>query len=448
MGNINDSTGHLMNFRKTIITLLLGGLLLTACSSFLETPTNRKTPLTAMPTATSILPGGEYPTAILAAQQALSAMLGIDPGEIVLIGYLSASWNDACLNLGGADEACAEVATPGYQVVLKSGDRFYVFHTNQDGSQIRQELEPANLPQAALEARQALAARLDLAHELLVSVISVEAVNWPDACLGISKAGEMCAQVITPGYRVLLEAGGKQYEYHTDETGGRVVLLENILSFSGKSAAPSLTWQSSIDPCLQVEINGLGATYADCDNLSATGVLLNQRADELAGWLINFAPFQAETAAGTIELLGEGTRTATPAEQRAVAEWARVVLAELQSDRSSAAQGLALAWHREGGLAGFCSDIMVYTYGAVLATDCTVEPAETRSLQLESAQLEQLYAWLDEFQSIEVDQTDPATADAMTEELLLNGTGSQLADEADQQSLIDFVMTLFQQAMQ
>jgi hypothetical protein len=35
----------------------------------------------------------------------------------------------------------------------------------------------------------------------------------------------MYAQVITPGYRVVLEAGGQRYEYHTD-TGRFVVLCE------------------------------------------------------------------------------------------------------------------------------------------------------------------------------------------------------------------------------
>jgi hypothetical protein len=34
----------------------------------------------------------------------------------------------------------------------------------------------------------------------------------------------MCTMVITPGYRVILEAGGKQYDYHTDASGDVVRL--------------------------------------------------------------------------------------------------------------------------------------------------------------------------------------------------------------------------------
>lgn len=50
----------------------------------------------------------------------------------------------------------------------------------------------------------------------IIEIVSVEPVDWPDACLGLARPDEACAQVITPGLRVLLSAGGRQYEYHTD----------------------------------------------------------------------------------------------------------------------------------------------------------------------------------------------------------------------------------------
>jgi hypothetical protein len=73
-------------------------------------------------------------------------------------------------------------------------------------------------------------AKEDLAQRLGVAVgqiglASVEAVEWSDTSLGCPQPGMMYAQVITPGYRVVLEAGGQSYEYHTD-TGRFVVLCE------------------------------------------------------------------------------------------------------------------------------------------------------------------------------------------------------------------------------
>jgi hypothetical protein len=56
-----------------------------------------------------------------------------------------------------------------------------------------------------------------------ISVISVEVTDWPDPSLGCPEPGLMYPQVITPGYRVVLEAQGTRYEYHTDASGQRVV---------------------------------------------------------------------------------------------------------------------------------------------------------------------------------------------------------------------------------
>ncbi|NJN97125.1 MAG: hypothetical protein HC875_25045 [Anaerolineales bacterium] len=58
-----------------------------------------------------------------------------------------------------------------------------------------------------------------------ITVVSVEPMEWPDASLGCPQEGMMYAQVITPGYLIVLEAQGQQYEYHTDQ-GTNVVLCQ------------------------------------------------------------------------------------------------------------------------------------------------------------------------------------------------------------------------------
>ncbi len=78
-------------------------------------------------------------------------------------------------------------------------------------------------PAAALNSRADLVQRLHVDPDTIM-LVSVEAVDWPNACLGIEAPGIMCAMVITPGYRVILEADGKQYEYHTNESGDAVKL--------------------------------------------------------------------------------------------------------------------------------------------------------------------------------------------------------------------------------
>ncbi|MBV6417499.1 MAG: hypothetical protein CMLOHMNK_02220 [Steroidobacteraceae bacterium] len=50
-----------------------------------------------------------------------------------------------------------------------------------------------------------------------VTIGSVEAVTWSDGALGCRTSGEMAIQVLTPGYRVIVVAGGEELEYHTDQ---------------------------------------------------------------------------------------------------------------------------------------------------------------------------------------------------------------------------------------
>lgn len=60
-------------------------------------------------------------------------------------------------------------------------------------------------------------------------VVSAQAVTWPDSCMGVIAPGRACAQVIVPGYRVVMEVGGREYQYHTDGPpqwlGGKRALL-------------------------------------------------------------------------------------------------------------------------------------------------------------------------------------------------------------------------------
>jgi hypothetical protein len=74
-------------------------------------------------------------------------------------------------------------------------------------------------PTAAAIAR--LAAQLGLA-EADVEVVSAEMTEFSDSCLGLGQANESCLQALTPGWLIMLSAGGQEYEVHTDETGEQV----------------------------------------------------------------------------------------------------------------------------------------------------------------------------------------------------------------------------------
>lgn len=77
-------------------------------------------------------------------------------------------------------------------------------------------LDPA-AAQMVDQAREHMAKKFAIAVDQ-ITVFSVQATIWPDAGLGCPQQGISYAQVETPGYLILLEAGGQTYNYHTDTT--------------------------------------------------------------------------------------------------------------------------------------------------------------------------------------------------------------------------------------
>jgi hypothetical protein len=76
-------------------------------------------------------------------------------------------------------------------------------------------------PDADVEAEPALAA---IASELGVArddldVVEVTPQVWPDTSLGCPRPDMLYAQVITPGFQILVDVNGDRIEFHADERG-------------------------------------------------------------------------------------------------------------------------------------------------------------------------------------------------------------------------------------
>jgi len=168
-----------------------------------------------------------------------------------------------------------------------------------------------------------------------IRLVSTEAVEWPDGCLGVAEEGLVCAQVITPGFRVMLEADGKKVEYRTNEDGTQI-------------------------------------------------------------------------------------RPAT----------------------------VAMAWKREGGIAGFCDDMTVYLSGEVHASSCNQDQyvAERLIDVLSEDEIAKFYEWLSKYGNVNIDASDPkGVADRMVVTLTFIGMGSrQMLSRSTEQELLTFAQELHQ----
>lgn len=170
------------------------------------------------------------PEAVRAATQALAALLGIGTNEITINQITQKDFKDGCLEIHEPGVMCTDVIVPGYVVDMTAAGTRYVYHSNMDGTVVKMEQTgpSTGLPvqgqdpivKAAIEF---LASQLQISNETIM-LVSKDAVDWPDACLGIHEPGVGCATVITPGYKIVLEYNGKQYVIHTDLTGTNIAL--------------------------------------------------------------------------------------------------------------------------------------------------------------------------------------------------------------------------------
>jgi hypothetical protein len=106
--------------------------------------------------------------------------------------------------------------------------------------------------------------------------------------------------------------------------------------------------------------------------------------------------------------------------------------------------GVLLEWQRTGGIAGFCDKVVVDAAYRVSVYNCRGEVEST--FPLTKTQRAPLDAWLETYQPIYFNQSDPAVADAMTVSLTFAGRGDQTATDEVIQSMLRFASELAAQA--
>jgi hypothetical protein len=86
---------------------------------------------------------------------------------------------------------------------------------------------PAAEAQAAAidAARRDAAQRLNTTPESL-QIDVVESRQWPDRSLGCPRSGVLYAQIVTPGYLIIVSSGSRRFEYHADDRGMAVFCQE------------------------------------------------------------------------------------------------------------------------------------------------------------------------------------------------------------------------------
>lgn len=282
---------------------------------------------------------------------------------------------------------------------------------------------PVDLTPAQRAALTALSEKLNLSVDK-ITLVSSEAVTWPNGCLGIVRMGVLCTQAEVPGFKIILEANGQKYEVHTNQDGSLALLAE------GAQAAGDVEQQV----IKQLAAN-LGLQESDISVVSSEEVEFGDACLGVAMEGVMCA--QVITPGRIIVLETNGMQY----EYHTTADGSRVQPATL-----------ALVWKREGGIAGFCDTLTVFLSGEVYANRCKGQPEgkmDTLAHILSATEQKQFSKWVSDFGQVSIDASDPkGVSDQMIITLNFWGTGNKQPTKAEQQVLLEFAQNLYQKMSQ
>ncbi|HSM71928.1 MAG TPA: hypothetical protein VK851_10330, partial [Anaerolineales bacterium] len=167
-------------------------------------------------------------------------------------------------------------------------------------------------------------------------VVENEVVEFNDGCLGVSMQDVMCAQVITPGHIIVLEADDIRYEYHTNEDGSRIQPATLALTWSRDGGIAGFCDRLTI--FLSGEIYGSQCKSEDGRMKTFATLLTVEERNQFNQWIGEYGEKTLDesdpkgTADGmllVIELFGYGKGKPGKSVQQEIFSWAQKVFQEL-----------------------------------------------------------------------------------------------------------------------
>jgi len=190
---------------------------------------------------------------------------------------------------------------------------------------------PVDIPPIQMKAIEALAQALETDGSN-VRVISSESVDWPDGCLGIAKPGILCSQIVTPGFRIVLESGGLQYEYHTNLDGSQVEPATDVMIWSRIGGIAGFCDKMTIFLPDGVYVNS-------CKGSAISGTLSKSELEQLMNWVKAYAGLDvtrsdnavADSMTVSIDFDGQGSGQPDAATQQQMFDLMGNIYARIQT---------------------------------------------------------------------------------------------------------------------
>jgi hypothetical protein len=175
-----------------------------------------------------------------------------------------------------------------------------------------------------------------------ISVISNEASDFPDSCLGVALPDVMCAEVITPGRTIVLQANAIQYEYHVSQDGSRVQPATYVLTWRREGGIAGLCDSLVIFRSGEIYGNRCAAV-TDGRMSSVSQLLASAEQAQFQSWLQQFGRLSmdasdpkavADRMTITLVFQGLGSQEASVREEKQMLELAATLHQRLFSEDS------------------------------------------------------------------------------------------------------------------
>ncbi len=316
---------------KSLWVLLIGLALIMAACQPAFAPTQELP--AALPTATvpPVTPT-HIPVDLTPAQRAaiatLAQSLGLKAEQIKVVSTEAVTWPNGCLGVQRLGVLCTQLVVPGFRIILSANGKQYEVHTNQDGTSIAPQ-EALEVPGAAQQvAIKQLASNLGIS-ETDVKLVSTAVVEWPDSCLGTALQGVMCAQMVTPGFLFVLEAGGRQYEYHTSQDASQIMPGSLAMNWNQKGGVAGLCENLTI--FLSGEVYGMDCKTGGDGRMA---VLTAAQRDQLAAWVDQFGSISVDLSdpkgmtdgmTRTVDVNGAGSKQPSEKDQHAIFDFGQQI---------------------------------------------------------------------------------------------------------------------------
>lgn len=144
-----------------------------------------------------------------------------------------------------------------------------------------------------------------------ITYLNSEQVTWSNACLEAPRQDEVCAQVLTRGFRISLDTPEGIYQIRTDESGEAYRIVP---PGEAPEVDTAIVWERSggiagICQRLTIQFDGI-YDLADCINehTLSKGELSNQQWNQLSEWLQTYATFEyrSEIPEGSADMFVDG----------------------------------------------------------------------------------------------------------------------------------------------